>query len=237
MNDRDNRRLLRGENVLIFLTNNAADFAAVPAVAEHAAKIRASVDLVTGARAGQVPNRVTKATRLDSLLASSKRIAATARSIEGRDGETGFAVPYNNVPRRIEKDIRAHVDGLLQILEDKATDTPEQTAAKAALRGRFTALGMRADFVTKLRENRDGLDEIHEHNRTEVQEGTEDTALIDRELTAINEQVDILEGIIGNVYEAQPEKLHAWKRARRVESAPRRSPQEPAPGGQTPDAA
>jgi hypothetical protein len=52
-------------------------------------------------------NRVTKASVLNALLLDLKRIAATARAIELRDSETGFAVPYNHVPDRIEKDIKA----------------------------------------------------------------------------------------------------------------------------------
>ena len=106
-----------------------------------------------------------------------------------RDGETGFAVPFGQLPKRIEKDIRIHADGLLTRLEDNTSpvanggDTPEQKVAKAALRSRFLALGINPAFVTNLRRDRDALDEIHEHNRTEVQEGTIDTALIDTQLT------------------------------------------------------
>ena len=102
-------------------------------------------------------------------------------------------------------------------------DTPEQKVAKAALRSRFLALGINPAFVTNLRRDRDALDEIHEHNRTEVQEGTIDTALIDTQLTLINTEVDILDGILGNIYELQPDKLHGWKRASRVERDPQRA--------------
>lgn len=78
-------------------------------------------------------------------------------------------------------------------------------------------------FVTNLRKDRDGLDQVHAHNQTEVQEGTEDTALIDAQLTLINTEVDILDSIMGNIYELQLEKLHAWKRASRVERDPKRA--------------
>ena len=241
MNDRDTRRLSRAENLLVFYQNNIADSAAVPAVAEHIANITGCVARITAARAGQAPNRVSKSTLLDALLLDFKRIAATARSIELRDGETGFAVPFNKVPHRIEKDIRTHADALLKLLEDNDApvadggDTPEQKAAKTALRARFLDLGINPAFVTSLRRDRDALDEVHDHNKTEVQEGTEDTALIDAQLTLINTEVDILDGIMGNIYETQPEKLHAWKRASRVERDPKRG--KPATGdGDTPPA-
>lgn len=234
MNSRDTRRLNRAENLLIFYKNNHTDSAAIPAVAESIGKIETSAALITKARADQAPNRITKSSLLDALLLDFKRIAGTARSIELRDGELGFAVPFNQVPRRIEKDIRAYADGLLKLLEDNTAavanggDSPEQKAAKAALRARFLALGINSAFVTHLRTDRDALDNVHEHNRTEVQEGTEDTALIDAQLTLINTQVDILDAIMGNLYEFQPEKLHAWKRASRVERDPQRTKAAPA---------
>ena len=241
MNDRDTRRLARAQNLIIFCENNSADHAAIPIIAEHVAKISTSVALVTGARAGQSPNRITKASLLDALLLDFKRIAGTARAIELRDGETGFAVPFNQVPHRIEKDIRAYADSLLKLLEENNApvadggDTPEQKTAKATLRDRFLALGINSAFVTNLRKDRDGLDQVHAHNKTEVQEGTEDTALIDAQLTLINTEVDILDSIMGNIYELQLEKLHAWKRASRVERDPQRAKKDPA-GATTPPA-
>ena len=242
MNNRDTRRLTRAENILIFGENNAADFTAIPFVAEHLGKIAACVGRVIGARAGQAPNRITKSSLLDALLLDFKRIAGTARSIELRDGEVGFAVSFNNVPRRIEKDIRTCADGLLKLLADNDApiagggDTPAQKTAKAALRARFIALAIAPDFVTDLRQDRDALDEVHAHNRTEVQEGTEDTELIDEQLTLINTEVDILSPIMANIYELQPEKLHAWKRASRVERDPQRAKKESGEDPTTPPA-
>jgi len=55
-----------------------------------------------------------------------------------------------------------------------------------------------------------------------VQEGTEDTATISTQLTAISKEVDILDPILGDKYETNPEKLHAWERASRVERDPKR---------------
>ena len=234
MNDRDTRRLSRAENLLIFHGNNTGDFLAVPIVAEHIANIQGAVKIVLKARAGQTPNRITKSSRIDDLLLAFRRVAGTSRSIELREGKPGFAAPFNHVPRRVEKDIRSHATSLLNLLEDNNApvadggDTPGQKTAKAALRGRFTELGIDSDFVTDLREDFDGLDDVHAHNRTEVQDGTEDTVLIDEQLTLINTQVDILAPIIANIYASQPEKHHAWKRASRVESSPKRT--KPADG-------
>lgn len=234
MNDRDTRRLTRAENLIIFCENNSADYASIPVIQEHLAKISASIVLVNVARAGQSPNRITKSSVLDSLLLDFKRIAATARAIELRDGETGFAVPFNQVPHRIEKDIRAYADSLLKLLEDndapvdQGGDTPAQKTAKAALRQRFLDLAINPAFVTLLRRDCDSLDGLDKHNTTEVQEGTEDTVVINAQLSLINTEVDILDSIMRNVYELQPEKLHAWQRASRVERDPQRAKKDPA---------
>ena len=211
-----------------FFQNNSADFAPTSLVHEHVKNITDSFALVVVARAGQNPNRVSKGTLLDALLLDFKRIAATARAIELRSGETGFAAPFNNVPTRVEKDIKAYADSLLKLLEDNNApvadggDTAEQKAAKAALRARFLKLEINANFVTDLRQDRETLDEINQHNATEIQEGTEDTATITTQLTAISKEVDILDPILGNKYETNPEKLHAWERASRVERDPKR---------------
>jgi len=91
------------------------------------------------------------------------------------------------------------------------------------MRARFLALAINPNFVTNLRKDRNALDEVHTHNRTEVQQGTEVTDLIDEQLTLINTEVDILDPIMDNIYEFQPEKLHAWKRASRIERDPSRA--------------
>jgi hypothetical protein len=237
MNDRDNRRLQRAQNVLTFFQNNSADFAPASIVHEHVKAITDAVALILQARAGQTPNRITKASVLDALLLDFKRIAATARAIELRSGPTGFAAPFNNVPNRVEKDIKAYADSLLALLEDnnapvtEGGDTPEQKTAKAALRTRFLELEINPNFVTNLRHDRDALDEIHQHNTTEVQEGTEDTATITTQLTAISKEVEILDPIMGNKYETTPEKLHAWERASRVERDPKRAKKPEGGGG------
>jgi hypothetical protein len=229
MNDRDTRRLVRAQNVLTFFKNNSADFAPTSIVHEHISKIGNSVALVTAARAGQSPNRVTKASLLDALLLDLKRIAATARAIELRSRETGFAVPFNKVPDRIEKDLKAYADSLLALLEDTPAPASGGSSSgsapagpKAALRARFIQLEINPDFVTNLRHDRDALDQIDQHNTTEVQEGTEDTATITNQLAAISKEIDILDPILGNKYETNPEKLHAWERASRVERDPKR---------------
>ena len=219
MNDRDIRRYDRTTRVITFGKANDADFTADSLARGHFAAIATKLVEIDKATAGQTPARVSKETLLDALMLDFKRIAATARSIEKKSGETGFAAAYP-VPDRTEIAITTHADKVLGLLEDQDSDTAAQKTAKAALRARFLAFELAANFVQRLRDDRDAIGDANIHNRDEVNEGVENTALIGLLLGEINEEIDFLETIMGNKYERQPEKLRAWDSASRVERAP-----------------
>lgn len=233
MNDRDIRRYDRATRVLTFGQANDADFAPDSLARGHFAAIATKVAGIDDAKADQVPARVSKETLLDALMLDFKRIAATARSIEKKSGETGFAGSYA-VPERTENAITTHADKLLGLLEDGDTDTAGQKAAKAALRTRFQAFEIAANFVQRLHDDRAAIAEANNHNQTEVQDGVENTALIGKLLGEISDQVDFLDTIMGNKYERQPEKLRAWESASRVERAPVRARKEKPANGSAP---
>lgn len=98
--------------------------------------------LIILARAGQAPLRVTKSSLLDALLLDFKRIAATARAIELLSGETGFSVPFNQVPQRIERDIRAYAESLLAYWKTTTPLSPrvETPQSKRPLRPRCVSV-------------------------------------------------------------------------------------------------
>ena len=238
MNDRDIRRYDRATRVLTFGKANDADFTPDSLARGYFTTIAARLIEIDKAKAGQTPARVSKETLLDALMLDFRLIAATARSIEKKTGETGFAAAYP-APDRTEIAISTHADKVLDLLEDQLTDTGPAKTAKAALRARFTAFELAANFVERLRTDRDAIDDANDHNQTEVQGGVENTALIGLLLGEINEEIDFLETIMGNKYERQPEKLRAWDSASRVERAPVRAKREkpangaaPAPGPQ-----
>lgn len=218
MNDRDIRRYQRATRVVTFGQSNDADFTAEGLARGHFAAVGAKLAELDLAKAGQTPARVSKETLLDALLLDFRRIAATARSIEKKSGETGFAAPYS-VPDRTETAIATHADKLLGLLEDQDTDTAAEKTAQAALRARFTAFEIAATFVQRLRDDRDAIDDANAHNRNEVSGGVENTAAIGVLLGGINDEIEFLDTIMGNKYERQPEKLRAWESASRVERA------------------
>ena len=145
----------------------------------------------------------------------------------------GFAADYT-VPERTEIAITTQADKVLGLLEDEVTDLAAEKTAKAALRGRFVEYELAANFVQRLRDDREAIDEANAHNQVEVQDGVENTALIGKLLGEISNEVNFVDTIIENKFERQPEKLRAWQSASRVERAPVRSKKEKAGTGTTP---
>lgn len=226
MNDRDQRRYDRLTRIQTFGVQNAADFAAGSKARTHFANLDPLIVELDGAKAGQAPTRVSKETLLDALVIDFKNIARTARSIEIT--ENGFAAPYRLPDNPSEAAITTHADALLQRLEDQATDSTPVKTAKAALRARFVAYELDADFVADLRADRKAIADANRNNQAETQEGVENTGLIGELLARSNNEVRELDAIMHNKYTRQPEKLRAWKSASHVERAPQRE-KKPAP--------
>lgn len=220
MNDRDQRRHDRLTRVQTFGRDNTADFASGSKAKTHLANVDQHLADLDAAKAGQTPARVSKETLLDALMLDFKNIARTARSIALT--ENGFASPYRIPDNPSESAITTHADALLLILEDQADDSAATKTAKAALRAKFVAYEMPADFVEDLRADREAVREANTHNQGETQEGVENTSLIGQILGKAADDVQELDAIMNNKYSRQPEKLRVWQSASRVERAPQR---------------
>ncbi|HEY0549183.1 MAG TPA: hypothetical protein VGF13_06240 [Verrucomicrobiae bacterium] len=169
---------------------------------------------------------------LDALSLDLRNIARTASQIAAT--ENGFAAPYRLPENTSESAITTHTDAVLMRVEDQPADSPAVKTSKAALRARFTAYEMSADFVTHLRADRDAVTEANKHNQDEVLGGVENTGLIGQLLGKISDEVAELDAIMHNKYTRQPEKLRAWQSASHVERAAQREkkaapPKAPAP--------
>ena len=90
---------------------------------------------------------------------------------------------------------------------------------------------MPGTFVTSLRDTRTSLDNANAGKFSDNHEGLEATARIAILLNRANDAVTTLHGPIQNKYADQPDKIHAWKRAARIESnpSPPEEPEEPTP--------
>ena len=226
MNDRDQRRYDRITRIQTFGRENAADFTNGSKAPPRFKNIDRHLTALDEARAGQSPARVSKETLLDALNLDFKNIARTARTIALE--APGFDALYRIPDHLTESALTAHADKLLLLLDDDDApaadggDTPEQKAAKAALRAKFTAYDMPEDFADSLRDDREALREANWHNQGETQGGVENTAAIGQILGMASVDVQVLNTVMHNKYARQPAKLKAWLSASRVERAPQR---------------
>jgi len=221
MNDRDVRRKDRLTRMQTFGRTHAADFAAGSQTRTYLDQLDAVLTQLDAAKAGQTPARVSKSTLLDALLLDLQAIGRTARAIELK--EPDFARPYNVPNNTAETPLLTHADAVLALLEDADDDTPAAKTAKAALRAKFTAYELPADFVTALRADRDGIDTATGHNQAETQGGVASTARVGQFLSTGAEIGLHLDVAMQNKYARQPDLLAAWASASRLERAPQRS--------------
>jgi len=226
MNDRDIRRLDRALRVQTFGRDNATDFAPGSKATALFQELNPIISALAEARVGQLRQPVGKEAIIEALSDDFKDIARTARAI--LLDEPSFPVALYRHPRTyVETPVATHADALLQLLEDQPTDTPAQLSAKSALRAKFIAYELPADFVDDLRADREALTACNEEKHSDLQGGVESTASIDSLLAQAQTIITRLGAAVKNKYARVPEKLAAWKSASRTERQPK--PNQPTP--------
>jgi len=220
MNDRDILRHERLDRVNIFGSENHADLPAGSEAIDRFANVATLSAKLNRYKVGQQRGPASLQTLLDALWSDFKDIARTARAIDL--DEPGFIGPYRLPGEPTESTIKTHADSLLLLLEDAATDTPAQLAAKAALRAKFIGKLIPADFVEDLRADRDAIDGKNLATTADNLEGLESTESIDVLLLQGTQEVTRLDAMMQNLYRRNPAKLHAWLAASRVQRSPKR---------------
>jgi hypothetical protein len=227
MDDQEIRGLDRAERTATFFQENALDFAPGSKASLLATTLGTVIHDLREAGVGQRRAPVGKEARIQALSEDFKDIARTSRSIIIDEPDFPAAL-YRHPGKYTEEPITTHADALLQLLEDQATDTPEQLAGKAALRAKFIAYEMPADFVEDLRADRDALAACNTGKHSDNQKGVESTAAIDTLLAQAQDIVTRLDAAVRNKYKNNPDKLAAWKSASHLQR-PARKPKTPAP--------
>lgn len=148
-------------------------------------------------------------------------ISRTARAIAidepgFRAGDFRFPDDYT------EAAATTHANALLQLLADQETDSPEEKTAKAALRAKFIAFEIRADFIEVLQADLAALTERNASKHSDNQEGVLSTAAIGALLGQAQSVITRLDTIVRNKYSNHPDTLAAWKSATHVPRAPRK---------------
>ena len=235
MNDYNRRRSDRAVRVQTFGRENAADFTAGSKASALFAEMDTLLADLALARVGQLRGPAGKQAILDELTDDFKAIARTARAI-ALDEPAFAAAAYLRPEGVTETVIATHADALLKLLEDNPKpvadggDSPAQLAAKAALRAKFIAYELPADFVTDLRADRDALTARNADKHADNQEGIENTSAIDTLLAKAQTLVTRLDAAILNKYARDPDKLAAWNSATHVErTSKKEKPAEPTP--------
>ena len=216
MDDRNIRRFERATRVQTFGRDNAADFAPGSRAATLFLDLDPIVLELTVARVGQLRGPVGKPALIDNLSLDFKDIARTARAIK-LDDPTFPDDDFRHPATSVEIPVTTHADSLLSLLENQAADTPAQLTAKAALRTKFIAYEIAADFVTDLRDDRDALDDCNSGKHSDNLEGVESTSAIETLLGQAQAIITRLDAAIQNKYSRDPDKLAAWKSASRTE--------------------
>ena len=226
MDDNNIRRFDRATRVKTFGQTNAADFAP----GSKATTLFLELDPSSSnsrrrRRPAPHPRRQARAHRRP--LADFKDIARTARAI--KLDEPGFDdSAYRHPATSIESPITTHADSLLNLLEDDTAPwpmaaTPRPNSPQAALRAKFIAYELPADFVEDLRADRDALDACNSGKHSDNLEGVESTSAIDTLLSQAQAIITRLDAAIQNKYSRNPDKLAAWKSASRIERAPKKA--------------
>ena len=216
MDDRNIRRFQRATRVQAFGRDYAADFDPGSRAAGLFLELDPIVLALTQARVGQLRGPVGKPVLIEALSTDFKDIARTSRAIKLDDPAFPDA-DYRHPATSTESPVTTHADFLLGLLENQAADTPAQLTAKSALRAKFIAYELPADFVADLRADRNALDDCNSGKHSDNLEGVESTSAIDTLLGDAQAIITRLDAAIQNKYSRDPDKLAAWKSASRTE--------------------
>lgn len=221
MDDRNIRRFERATRVQTFGRDYAADIAPGSRADELFRELDPIILALTEAKVGQLRTPVGKAELIKALSLDFKDIARSARAIKLDDPAFPNGA-YRHPRTSVEIPVTTHADSLLNLLEDAPTDTPAQLTAKAALRAKFIAYELPADFVEDLRADRDALAACNTGKQSDNLEGVQSTSAIDTLLSAAQSIITRLDAALQNKYSRDPDKLAAWKSASRTERPPKK---------------
>lgn len=208
MNDNNIRLFRRTSRVETYCIDRKAEIPPGSVIAKQQAALSLLIKGFNEDLVGQLRTPVGKQTLLDALKLDFKDIARTARAIRLDDPDFP-AADYRRPSSLNEFPLTTHADSLLTRLEDQETDTPEQKAAKAALRQRFIDYLLPTDFVADLRQDRDALSQKNSDKHSDNQESVASTADIENALTKAGEIVQRLDAAFQNKYRDDPASLAA----------------------------
>lgn len=232
MNDRETRRYDKFTREAAFGTANAADF---PNNSQGKVRFGNLTQVIAGlddAKAGQQGGGNTaKSVLMDALRLDVLNIRRTAVAL-GQD-EPGLADQLPALPSGSDADLLTIADHYIAELVEKADDDDPTKVAKTALRAKFVALELPADFATHLQDDRQAITDAETEQEGDREDAVASTAAVGRLIKEGMKQSTYLDALVRNKYARDPDKIRAWETASHLERAPQRE-KKPAPPGSAP---
>lgn len=223
MNDREKRRYEKFTREAAFGAANTADFPTGSQGKIRFANLAQVITDLDAAKAGQQGGGNTaKSVLLDALRLDVLNIRRTAVALD--QDEPGLADQLPALPSASDADLLTTADHYIAQLVENTDDDDPTKAAKTALRAKFVALELPADFATNLQDDRDAItaaDTAQEGNREDT---VASTSAVGRLIKAGMKESTYLDALVRNKYARDPDKIRAWETASHLERAPQRPP-------------
>jgi hypothetical protein len=214
MNDRNRKRLRRGERVRNFASTLTSAFA-------DGSKGAASITNI---------NQIVE--RINALDASSATNARTIIAVAGAKGDArtqlrDFLRAIARTARAVGTDIPELKDKFRMpsgsLSDQVLLSTARSFVTEATpLKDSFVSYGMAADFLSVLGQKIAAFEEHASRQHTSRNARTSDNAASNSALDQLDEEIGRLNAIMQNTFDADPATLAAWDLARRLERVPQK---------------
>ena len=229
MNDRETRRYDKSKREVAFGIANTADF---PTGSQgklrfgNLAQVIADLD---AAKAGQQGGGNTaKSVLLDALRLDALNIRRSAVAL-GQD-EPAVADQFPAALSGSDADLLTTADHYIAELVENTGDDAPTKAAKTALRAKFVALDLPADFAQDLKDDRQASTDADAAQEGDREDAVASTSAVGRLIKEGMKQSTYLDALVRNKYARDPDKIRAWETASHLERAPQRpKPANPNP--------
>jgi hypothetical protein len=214
MNDRDRKRLRRGESVRDFASNMTLVFTEGSKGAEVVGSIAQLVERLNALSASSATNTRTLRAVADAKKDARKELREALRAIS----RTAHAIGLD------DPDLRDKFRLPVGTLSDQSLlSTARSFATEAApVSERFVAYGMGADFADALGQKIaafEGQASAHHASRSAR---ASDNASVAATLDELDRQIERLDAVMRNAFASDPSTLAAWEVARHLERAPKK---------------
>jgi hypothetical protein len=226
MNDRNRKRLRRGQSARDLMSSLADSFAAGSKGAESVARIIELVESINALDASSATNARTLRAALDAQDGARKELRNLLRTISRTSRPVGIDDPA--LKDKFRMPTGSMSDQVL--LSTARSFVLEATPIK----DRFVAYGMSANFPDALAEKITALEGQASLHHTSKGARASDNAAATAALDELDREIERLDTIMRNTFAADPATLAAWDIARHLERIPKKRKDKGASGNTPP---